>query len=58
MVKINRALNPNIETVFLMPKAENEFISSSAVKELWSHGTDVSQFVPKNVADDFRRLKC
>jgi len=57
MVKINRALNPDIETVFLMPKAENEFISSSAVKELWSHGTDVSQFVPKNVADDFRRLK-
>jgi len=53
MVKTNRALNPAIERVFLLPKAETEFISSSVVKEIWSHGGDIAQFVPENVADDF-----
>jgi len=50
MVKINRQLNDNIETVFLMPKAETEFISSTAVKELWKiHPDHYRKFVPRCV---------
>jgi len=56
MVKTNRALNPKIESVFLLPKAETEFISSSVVKEIWNHGGDVAQFLPQNVADEMGRL--
>jgi pantetheine-phosphate adenylyltransferase len=57
MVKTNRRLNPNIESVFLMPKPETEFISSSVVKEIWLNDGKIDQFVPKNVADDFGLMK-
>lgn len=42
---VNRKLNPNIETVFLLASPGCEIISSSLVRELWSHGADYSPFV-------------
>lgn len=50
MALTNRALNSEIETIFLTPKHEHGFISSSMVREVWSNGGDVSKFVPENVA--------
>ena len=45
----NRALNSNINTVFLITKPEYNFISSSFVKEIHIMGGDVSKFVPQYV---------
>lgn len=46
MATTNKRLQPNIETVFLMTKAENMFLSSSTTKEVAQFGGDVSSFVP------------
>lgn len=51
---MNRELAPDLETVFLMSGYDQIFVSSSILKDVASHGGDVSQFVPDVVA---RRLK-
>jgi pantetheine-phosphate adenylyltransferase len=38
---------PDIETVFLLSEPKNIFISSSLVKEIASHGGDVTQYLPE-----------
>jgi pantetheine-phosphate adenylyltransferase len=45
----NRRLNPNFETVFFMPSDRNTCISSSLVREIFSLGGDVGDFVPAHV---------
>ncbi len=51
MAQTNKQLFPELETIFLMSKAEYSFISSSTVKEIAQLGGDVSQFVPAPVND-------
>ncbi|MGB0181137.1 MAG: pantetheine-phosphate adenylyltransferase [Candidatus Puniceispirillales bacterium] len=51
MTGMNRRLNPNIETVFLMASETNQFISSRMVKEIAQLGGDISSFVPAQVKD-------
>ena len=51
---MNRKLEPNLETVFLMPREELTYISSRIVKEIGRLGGDVSLFVPPNVATALR----
>lgn len=46
MAQTNKELFPELETIFLMSKAEYSFISSTTVKEIARLGGDVSQFVP------------
>ena len=53
MVGMNRALNDDIETVFLMAEAHHQAIASKLVKEIARLGGDVSKFVTPPVA---RRL--
>lgn len=50
MVGMNRALNSEIETVFLMADAKCQAISSKLVKEIARLGGDVDKFVPFFVA--------
>jgi pantetheine-phosphate adenylyltransferase len=50
MVGMNRALNDDIETVFLMADAHYQSIASRLVKEIARLGGDVSGFVPARVA--------
>jgi pantetheine-phosphate adenylyltransferase len=47
MAGMNRRLDHEIETVFLMASETNQFISSRFVKEIARLGGDVSTFVPK-----------
>lgn len=47
MTGMNRRLDPDIETVFLMASETNQFISSRFVKEIARLGGDISSFVPK-----------
>ena len=49
MVGMNRALDPTIETVFLMADARRQAIASRLVKEIARLGGDVSKFVPPAV---------
>ncbi len=59
LANMNRALSPNIESVFLTPAERFSYISSSLVREISSLNGDVSKFVPPNVAaalnDKFKR---
>ena len=51
---MNRKLAPDIHTIFLMSSFAHIFVSSSILKDIASHGRDVSEFVPPAVA---QRLK-
>lgn len=44
---VNRKINPNIETVYL--RADEGAISSSVIREFFSYGEDVSNYVPDAV---------
>ena len=46
MALTNRKLKPEIETLFLMPKQDYSYVSSSNVREVAQLGGDTSQFVP------------
>jgi len=46
---MNRRLAPEIETVFLTPAEQYEFISSSMIREIARFKGDVSSFVPDTV---------
>lgn len=46
---MNRALAPDIETVFLTPDGRYQFISSTLVREIASLRGDVAQFVAPSV---------
>ena len=51
---MNRALNPDFETVFLTPGEQHMFISATLVREIAALGGDVAKFVHPKVA---KRLK-
>ena len=55
MAQTNKELFPELETIFLMSKAEYSFISSSTVKEIARLGGDISQFVPSPVASYLKK---
>tara|TARA_B100000609_G_C17152256_1_gene401555 strand:+ start:323 stop:811 length:489 start_codon:yes stop_codon:yes gene_type:complete len=44
---MNKKLNSNIETMFLMSDVENQIISSKFVKEIANLGGDIDRFVTK-----------
>jgi pantetheine-phosphate adenylyltransferase len=50
MALMNRSLKDGCETIFMMPTANNSFVSSSMVKIAAYHGGDFSQHVPSAVA--------
>ncbi len=49
MALMNRKIDNNIETVFLMPSEEYTYLSSSLVKEIASLNGDISNFVSNYV---------
>lgn len=51
MALMNRELNRECETVFMMPSPEYSFVSSRLIKEIALCGGDISPFVPPFVAD-------
>jgi len=42
----NRKLEPNVETIFMMPNEAYSYLSSKLIKEAVSLGADVKEFVP------------
>jgi len=49
LANMNRAMQPEFESVFMTPSAELSYISSSLVREIAGLGGDVSGFVPPPV---------
>ena len=47
---MNKKLNSNIETMFLMSDVENQIISSKFVKEIANLGGNINRFVTKSTA--------
>ena len=60
MALMNRRLNHDIETVFLMPSEEYSFLTSTMVKEVSSFGGSVKGLVPeiveKALKDKFKTI--
>lgn len=54
MALMNRKLNSDVETIFLMPKEDYTYLSSRIVKEIARLGGDVASFVPKRVAAELQ----
>lgn len=51
LANMNRALAPDIESIFLTPSEKLSYISSSLVKEIGSLGGDINEFVPPCVTE-------
>ncbi len=50
MAQLNRKLDPDIESIYVIAAAHYSFLSSTGVKEMATFGADVSDLVPARVA--------
>lgn len=57
MASMNRKINPDCDTVFLMTSEKLYYISSSLVKEVYTHNGDITPFVPPLVHEELKKLK-
>lgn len=55
MAMINRKINPQLDTMFLTADHQYMSLSSSAVKELGQYNVDLSEFLPQEIIDIFRK---
>lgn len=51
----NADMAPHIDTVFLPTRTNYGFVSASLVREIASHGGDVSHYAPKAVCDALKK---
>lgn len=56
MSMLNKHIDDDIETIFLMSDIQNSFLSSSIVKELAKHGGDISGLVPDEIVKDISSI--
>ena len=49
IAQINKDLNEDIETVFLITPPEMSHISSTIIRDIIKNGGDVSKFIPKQI---------
>ena len=50
MAQLNRKLDPEIESIYIIASPHYSFLSSTGVKEMATFGGDVSDLVPEGVA--------
>jgi pantetheine-phosphate adenylyltransferase len=55
MALMNRHLEPELETLFVMPNEQFSYTSSTLVKQVAKFGGNVSHFVPANVGKALKR---
>lgn len=53
---MNRQLEPEVETIFMMPGEKYSYISSSFIREIASLKGDIAPFVPPLVAEHLQKL--
>ena len=49
IAQLNKAMYPEIESVFLLTLPEHTHINSTIVREILSHGGDAAQFLPGSI---------
>ena len=49
LFQFNRDLNPNVETILMMPTTKNQIVTSSSIKELVKFDADISKYVPREL---------
>jgi len=54
MAAANRQLDPNFESLYLMPSVEYTYLNSTIVREIAEFGGDLKPFVPPQVAEKLR----
>ena len=57
MASMNRKINSDCDTVFLMTSEKLYYISSSLVKEVFLHNGDITSFVPPLIQDEMIKIK-
>ncbi len=55
MAMMNRKLDPELETLFMMPGEKYTYVSSRLIKGVFHLGGDVSALVPSNVVERLKR---
>ncbi|WP_018335936.1 MULTISPECIES: pantetheine-phosphate adenylyltransferase [Butyricimonas] len=54
--QINKAMDSNVETMFLLTSPEHTFISSTIVRDVFMNGGDATKFLPSHVTtEDLRQ---
>ncbi len=56
MALMNRKLNPDVETLFMMTHGKYSYLSSSIVKEIARHRASLSGLVPEFMIDEISEL--
>lgn len=58
LAQMNRHLDGDVETIFLMPSHKYFYTSSTIIKQVAAYAPErVREFVPRNVLDEMLRLK-
>lgn len=57
MALVNKALNPNIDTVFLLSDPKYMMVSSTRVRELLTYEGNLENFVPDSIIDRMIEMK-
>jgi len=52
---MNRKMNPELQTVFMMPHEKYTYLNSSIIRELGRYNQDISEFVPPIVSEFFKK---
>ncbi len=47
--QVNKAMNPEVESVYFLTAPEHSFVNSSVVREIIMHNGDPTQFIPKSI---------
>ncbi|MDC0980004.1 pantetheine-phosphate adenylyltransferase [bacterium] len=55
LANMNRAMSPDLESIFLTPKAKFSFLSSTLVREIASMGGEISSFVDPVIEDALKK---
>lgn len=58
MALLNKNLDPDIETIFMMTNSKYSYISSSIIKEIAMLGANIDEFVPEIIRDKILDKLC
>ncbi len=52
LAQFNKDIAPEIETLLMFPNTQNQFVSSSSIKELLTFNVDITKYVPEVIAQE------
>ncbi len=52
MANINRKMNPDLDTFFLVADSKYTYLSSTAVKEMARYGADLREYIPREIIQE------